>query len=75
MLKKVLRYWPNSIWDILKNLYNFSLDLAPKLMQDGTISSNDDKLTLYSLYKQGEFGNACDQEGLELNTKFHAWKR
>jgi len=46
--------------EILNSLYNFALDLAPQLISQGKISSNSDKLTIYSLYKQAELGNACD---------------
>ena len=61
--------------DTLSSLFNFAVDLAPELIQNGTISTSSDKLTIYSLFKQAEIGDADSQEGLARDAKYFAWKR
>lgn len=61
--------------DTLESLYNYALDTAPKLISQGVISSNTDKLTIYSLYKQATLGNASDHEGVTQDAKYWAWKK
>jgi hypothetical protein len=62
-------------FDLLDSLYNFAVDTAPGLIQSGTISSSSEKLTIYSLFKQAEIGDADSQEGLTEDAKFYAWNK
>lgn len=61
--------------ELLASLFNFAVDLAPELIQAGAISTSSDKLTIYSLFKQAEIGDADSQEGLTRDAKYFAWKR
>ena len=51
-----------------------SVDQAPKLVAEGKIKSVQDKLTMYSLYKQIQEGDCDPSKEKEMaREKFLAW--
>ena len=51
-----------------------AVDEAPKLVAEKRIQSTKDKLTMYSLYKQVEEGDANEEERASMNKqKYFAW--
>ena len=55
---------------LIKGLYSMATDQAPALVQDGKIKNVREKLTMYSLFKQIEEGDADalgdeDLEGID----------
>ena len=61
--------------EIVESLYNLAVEEVPSLIGSGKMKSNAAKLTMYSLYKQINEGNAPSQmpSGVQ-KVKFEAWK-
>ena len=64
------------MYKTLTSLYEMAIDKAPGLATSGQMSENRDKLTMYSLYKQIENGNAPNESEFKGNkdVKYNAWK-
>ena len=61
--------------EILESLFNLAADLAPQLIMEKKITSTTDKLKIYGLFKQAEFGDVKNQTGLSKDSKYYAWKK
>lgn len=57
-------------------MYAMACDKVPALIAKGGLSSAADKLTLYSLYKQVEAGNAPNKSEYTgpADKKYDAWR-
>ena len=63
---------------LIESLYQMCLDQVPKLIADKKISSPEVKLTVYSLFKQIEEGNApppSERPQGQDDVKYNVWKQ
>lgn len=62
---------------LIDSVYQMCLDQVPKLIADKKIKSAEVKLTIYSLYKQIEEGNApppSERPAGQDETKYNVWR-